>query len=391
MPGDTGSMRETASVRAATGDLELAADGRTLRFPAGWLRDNCPCPLCLDPVTGQRLHDITDIPEDCAVATTSDEPEHIVVTFAPDGHSSRFSRAWLTGHALDGYGDSDPRADGKQLWRKADLDGRIPEGDWRAYLENPGYRADRLRDVMRKGFVMLRDVPVAAGTVLTVARTFGYVRETNYGALFDVRVEPAPENLAFTSSEITPHTDNPYRDPVPTVQLLHCLRSAGPGDVGAGGESGLVDGFMAAAILRDEDPEAFAVVTGTMCSFGYTDNGTELRACQPLIHLDPRGRVRGIRFNNRSALPLRAPYDEVLAFYAGYRRWAALLRRDELRVEFTLKPGDCLIFDNTRVLHARTAFTATEPRHLQGCYADLDGLESTVAVLSREPRSWTAR
>jgi len=51
-----------------------------------------------------------------------------------------------------------------------------------------------------------------------------------------------------------------------------------------------------------------------------------------------------------------------------------------------LAPGDCLIFDNTRVLHARTAFgvAAGSPgRHLQGCYADLDGLASTLAVLSR--------
>ena len=38
------------------------------------------------------------------------------------------------------------------------------------------------------------------------------------------------------------------------------------------------------------------------------------------------------------------------------------------------------------MLHARTAFSvsAGEPRrHLQGCYADLDGLASTLAVLSR--------
>jgi gamma-butyrobetaine dioxygenase len=48
-----------------------------------------------------------------------------------------------------------------------------------------------------------------------------------------------------------------------------------------------------------------------------------------------------------------------------------------------LSPGDCLIFDNTRVLHARTAFAATGERHLQGCYADLDGLLSTLAVLRR--------
>jgi gamma-butyrobetaine dioxygenase len=62
--------------------------------------------------------------------------------------------------------------------------------------------------------------------VLTVAETFGFVRETNYGRLFDVRVVPDPSNLAFTSREILPHTDNPYRDPVPTLQLLHRLRAA---------------------------------------------------------------------------------------------------------------------------------------------------------------------
>jgi hypothetical protein len=37
-------------------------------MPAVWLRDNCPCPLCRDPVSGQRLLHITDIPADIAVA-----------------------------------------------------------------------------------------------------------------------------------------------------------------------------------------------------------------------------------------------------------------------------------------------------------------------------------
>ena len=49
-----------------------------------------------------------------------------------------------------------------------------------------------------------------------------------------------------------------------------------------------------------------------------------------------------------------------------------------------LGPGDCLIFDNTRVLHVRTAFARGGARHLQGCYADLDGLLSTLAVLGRK-------
>ena len=147
-------------------------------------------------------------------------------------------------------------------------------------------------------------------------------------------MEPAPGNLAYTSQAIRPHTDNPYRDPAPTVQLLHCLRAAGEG-----GDTGLVDGFAAAAAFRAADPESFATLANTPVSFGYVDKETELRACLPLIQLSPRGRVRGVRFNNRSMRPLRRPYAEVTAFYAAYGRWAELLARPERRLDLRLRPG----------------------------------------------------
>ena len=88
--------------------------------------------------------------------------------------------------------------------------------------------------------------------------------------------------------------------------------------------------------------------------------------------------------------PLRWPYAEVAAFYAAYRRWAELLAQAGRQLTVRLAPGDCLVFDNTRVLHARTAFSMSPRspgRHLQGCYADLDGLASTLAVLTREEGS----
>ncbi len=365
-------------------DLELVADGRPLRFPAVWLRDNCPCPECLDPGTGQKLNDITAIPNELAITLIEDAGESVLVTFGPDQHRSVFSRSWLAGHALDtdGSADGDGRTeDDKDLWLPADLDPEtgLPAMSWPRYLA--GGRAQALEAVLRLGFVLLRDVPAEPGTVLDVAASFGYVRETNYGRLFDVRVERAPGNLAYTSRAIRPHTDNPYRDPAPTVQLLHCLRAAGHG-----GDTGLVDGFAAAAELRATDAESFGALAKTPVSFGYVDKETELRASLPLIQLSPRGRVRGVRFNNRSMRPLRRPYAEVTAFYLAYRRWAELLARPERQLNLRLAPGDCLVFDNTRVLHARTAFSmspGSPGRHLQGCYADLDGLASTLAVLSR--------
>jgi gamma-butyrobetaine dioxygenase len=366
--------------------LEIGANGNVLRFPAVWLRDNCPCPDCREPVSGQKLKDITELPAGLRVRAAEDTGESVTVTYAPDGHRSVFSRAWLAAHALDGDADSDRDGrteDDKELWLPAGL--QLPEYRWSHYL---GRRADRMRAldaVLRWGFVLLRGVPAEPGTVLEVAGSFGFVRETNYGRLFDVRVEPRPGNLAFTSRRILPHTDNPYRDPVPTVQLLHCLRAAeqGEGEVG-GGDSGLVDGFAAAAELRATDREAFDLIAGNPVPFGYKDKSAELRASQPLIQLSPRGRIRGVRFNNRSARPLQRPYGEVIAFYAAYRRWAEVLARPERQLNLRLAPGDCLVFDNTRILHARTAFSGTGDRHLQGCYADLDGLASTLAVLRRE-------
>ena len=53
-------------------DLELVAGGRPLRFPAVWLRDNCPCPECLDPGTGQKLTDITGLPNGLAITLVED-------------------------------------------------------------------------------------------------------------------------------------------------------------------------------------------------------------------------------------------------------------------------------------------------------------------------------
>jgi gamma-butyrobetaine dioxygenase len=109
-----------------------------------------------------------------------------------------------------------------------------------------------------------------------------------------------------------------------------------------------------------------------------------------MIGLDPRGRIRQIRLNGRSLAPVRLPAAQARAFYAAYRAFAELAADPEALVTTTLAAGDCVIFDNTRILHGRTAFAdggdtvSTGRRHLQGCYADLDGLASTVAVLARD-------
>jgi gamma-butyrobetaine dioxygenase len=353
------------------------AAATVLDFPAIWLRTNCACEQCRDPRTTQSLFDITDVPADITIAAVTPDTDTVEVAFSPDGHRSTFTWAWLDAHRLDGRDSSDMRTEvDKDLWQAADLIHNMPEADWEVYASDTATRARCLEAVMRLGFVVLHGVPTEPGSVLTVARSFGYVRETNYGTLFEVSVEPDPNNLAFTAVPLSPHTDNPYRDPVPTLQLLHCLK-----DASAGGESGLVDGFQAAATLRSIDPQAFTTLTCTPVNFAFSDGSTKLSACKPLIDLDPRDQIREVRFSNRHMQPLRLEPSAVVAFYAAYRRFAELTYDPAAQVTFKLQPGDCVIFDNTRVLHARAAFDASDARHLQGCYADLDSLASALEVL----------
>ena len=76
-----------------------------------------------------------------------------------------------------------------------------------------------------------------------------------------------------------------------------------------------------------------------------------------MIELAPDGELIGIRFNNRSCAPITdLPFEDMEAYYAGYRRFGELVDNPSMGVAFKLKPGECVMFDNTRLLHARTRF-----------------------------------
>ncbi len=347
--------------------------------PAVWLRDTCPCERCRDPRSGQKLTSVLDLPVDLSVETVEESEGLVTVRFAPDGHVAAFPVTWLLEQLGRPDGDGRSEAD-KRRWTAGALAGCMPVADWDGYRREATVRRRVLEDVLHLGVAILRRTPTTERTVLDIARTFGYVRETNYGQLFDVRAEVEANNLACTGLAIAPHTDNPYRDPVPTLQLLHCLSNAIDG-----GESGLVDGFEAAALLRAEDPSSFQLLAETPVLFAWSDARAALRAERPIIGLDPLGRIREVRLNHRSMQPGSLPAGVVAEFYAAYRKFTRIISRPELQVTFRLEPGDCLILDNVRVLHSRTAFSdsATGRRHLQGCYVDMDGLLSTLAILCR--------
>ncbi|CAN5504715.1 gamma-butyrobetaine dioxygenase [soil metagenome] len=360
--------------------IEVNLDGEARRYHALWLRDNARDAATRSPANGQRLITVLDIPADTAIAKASVTPEgDLSVVFAPDGKSVSYSRQWLADNAYDRPRDRPRGWTGPEITRwDAGLQKTVPAARFGDVTGDRRALGRWLEAVRRYGFAVMTEAPTVSGDLCKVAELFGYVRETNYGRWFEVRAEVNPNNLAYTNLGLQAHTDNPYRDPVPTLQILSCLENTVEG-----GDSMVVDGFKVAERLEQENPHGFNLLTTHCARFEYAGSaGIRLRAKRPLIELGPDGELIAIRFNNRSAAPFAdIPYDDMAEYYAAYRRFAELIEDKAMQVTFKLSPGELFIVDNTRVLHARRAFSGTGKRWLQGCYADKDGLLSTLAAI----------
>lgn len=346
-----------------------------------WLSDACGCPRCLVPGTMQR---VARVWESAGPAGTPMDyvqgREGLKVVWSP-GHEYLFPAEWLRENC-GCVGCATARvvySSGRHvLWDAADgIPRRWPYEEVRRDLE---VRREWLSEVARRGVALLEGAPHGPGAVLEVAEWFGYVRETNYGRIFDIQVEHDPANLANTDLGLEPHTDNPYRDPVPTLQLLHCLSTASHG-----GETVLVDGAAIDLRLRAVQPEAHQALCGLPARWEYRDAYARLRWQGPVLEHDLSGNLRQIRWNERSRQPLPLTPADAGRFIDALAAFRAAAGSDQLQARFTLAPGDVLLFDNRRVLHGRTAYPAADRRHLQGCYADIDGLLSALEILEGRP------
>ena len=359
-------------------------DGKESRLYSYWLRDHCQMPTSIDVDNGQRLSSVVNIPQETYIEKAyKDEKGNVCIRFQPENHFSVFSQRWLRKNCYDLNLHFDDRSEKqKHLWQKDSFKADLPFINYESMCNDENVKLDALRLVKDVGFFVLESVPTIKGQVLKVISELGYTRETNYGALFEVRTEVNPNNLAYTNMGLGSHSDNPYRDPVPTVQLLHCLESSTEG-----GDSVLVDGFKAATVLRQESKEDFDILTSTWINFRFSDAKTDLRSRVPMIELNDNNEIVKVRYNNRSIDTIKLPENKIRPFYKAYRHWNEIIERDDLKITFKLSEGDLMLIDNTRIMHARTAFSKKGKRHLQGAYTDLDGLYSLLNVLENRQQN----
>ncbi len=194
-------------------------DGNQSAYHPLWLRDNAPDGC--DAHNGQRLLESIDIPADVqpeSVKLTDDG--QIEIVWAKGGGRSLFALDWLWAHAYSS--DHAAQPSGRRVLWDGTLNS-LPRANFNAIAQGGAALRSWLDAMQIYGFALLHGVPTESQALLKVVDLFGYVRETNYGRYFDVKSVVNPNNLAYTGLALSPHTDNPYREPAPTLQLLHCL------------------------------------------------------------------------------------------------------------------------------------------------------------------------
>jgi [2-(trimethylamino)ethyl]phosphonate dioxygenase len=350
------------------------SDGQRTAFTSLWLADNDP--VHRDAHSGQRLIDVADLPDEPKIRHATVNDGVVRIDWQGGAPATSVAIAWLelqrqrpaagAPRPVTFWGDAqemDARRDFPWLTLQ-----QLRDGDARA--------ATWFRRLGAEGLAFVTEVPARDGAILNAVAPIGLVQETNYGRLFDVRSVAKAENLAYTDLGLGLHTDNPYRDPVPGFQVLHCILPATDG-----GDNLFSDGFAVAEHLRRVHPQAFAALTQNAVPFLFRAKDVELCAERPMIQLGMQGEVLAVHYNNRSIAPLPPSGPDLPGYYEAYRCFAQHLRQPNFHLRMRMDRGDMVVFDNWRVLHARTSFSAA--RHLQGCYLTKDSVYSRIALESR--------
>ena len=333
-----------------------------------WLRERLSGEDYIDQNNLQRLYEPSLLDDSLSINKYSLDEDFLNVEFT-DGSSGKFSindlydeinfidvipekKIWDEKHNLKIYDNNDILRDNKKL-------------------------IEMLSTFYEYGYVVIQNTKAEENEVINFAEKLGPVRSTNFGKLFNVVSKPNPNDLAYTALELKSHSDNPYRKPVPGIQLLHCIANES-----TGGDSSLVDGYSLSVSLKKNHPDYYKILTETEVNFKFTDVDVILEDRAKIIDLDFNGKFKQIRFSGRLDYVPLLEDDQLKIFYKARKFLYELCNSDEFKIKFRLSKGMIAMFDNLRLLHGRTKFDPnTGFRHLQGCYIDHDVTEGKLRRL----------
>ncbi|NXL92114.1 BODG dioxygenase, partial [Alectura lathami] len=360
-------------------------DGSESRYPCVWLRDNCQCPRCfLRSAKARRLlFEELDV-DIVAKEVTLTDRKKISITW-PDDHTSEYEAEWLKKRCFSEAARAEMREDlflpECQYWG-SDL--QLPKMPFEEIMYDDESAYKWLCTLKKVGIVLLTGAATRQGELLKLGHRVGFLRLTFYGLTWQVQDKADANNVAYTPGKLSFHTDYPVLQNPPGVQFLHCIKQTD-----AGGESEVVDGFHVANKLKQQNPEAYQILTST--AVDYTDVGVDycdfaVQGKQRIIDADYRGQAVRINCNNATRdTVFDIPAEKVQPFYAALKAFNDLLNSTEHKFTYKLNPGDIVTFDNWRVLHGRQSYQSGSEvtRHLEGAYADWDVVMSRLRLLRK--------
>lgn len=360
-------MSTTTAPRVDTFDTWLRvtfsyATGDHADFHYLWLRHNGDDDR--HPLTGEKTRDVSELPADVRPTAARIDGEALALNW-PDGVVGRFAFAWLREHAY---------AHGRELRPPPPGDVTAIELDARPWDVNTVVQR-ALNLVWERGAVVVRAWRSAPGVapehdteplIQAFERRGLAVVPTHFGRIEDLRTDNTTnantDQLGYTDAAVDLHTDQPFLESPPKWQLLQAVRPAI-----AGGDSYLCDARAAAHYLRSVDEHAYELLTGVSVVFHRKQKSFEKRLVSPVLVPDgPRGFQ--VRFSYFTMAPHKVPFARMTAFYEAYRRFTTIVRNPAHQYRFRLEAGDFVLYDNLRMLHARTAFTGG--RWVRGIYFD---------------------
>ncbi|KAJ3360591.1 hypothetical protein HDU91_004506, partial [Kappamyces sp. JEL0680] len=324
-----------------------------------WLRDNCPCPLCLHPINRQKLHSSGQVSPLATVQSVQVGQTSLAIEWK-GGHKSQYSLDWLEKNRYD-------REKGPLVkhvtWDAASYARQRETVAFHDFQSERGFSL-ALRQLRDFGLAFLKNVPVD-----------DHRMNSFYGTSWDVKNDPNSKNIAYTSLFLGLHMDLLYFEAPPGLQLLHCLENTVDG-----GTSLFHDVFGSVERFRADHPKEFEILCRVPVTFHYDNDGKHFEYTRPTINLD-RNDTYHIYYSPPFQGPLRANPKDVPGFYSAFALFESYLQDKAYQYEYRMQPGDCVLFANRRVLHARDAFDpASGHRWFKGTYVEWDSVKDRIRV-----------
>jgi gamma-butyrobetaine dioxygenase len=363
--------------------ITLSPTGLTVPLSSGevyfnycWLRDACTS--CIDSQTRERIFDVASLPDLPRAGAARLEDDALVIEWQTESQISYIPLTLLETFVARGRTE-DPADISPNLWY-ADQEPRFTRVPQHDVLNDQDARARLTRALIENGIAIVTEMATDDDSLPRLVDAIGPITPSAEGLFFDVRVEIEPTNLAFTAGPLEMHTDLPGEEAAPGVQFLHCMENTVDG-----GLSLFLDGAAVAEALREEDPEAFRLLADNKIPFFYRHDNWDYRAHQRVIETDPDGRVTGVTISQHLQDVMDLPQDLLDSYYPAFIKFLKMMQEERFLVRFRSEAGNCVIFDNHRIVHGREGYVADSgKRHLRGCYTDRGALRSTYRVLAKQ-------